>query len=77
MAHTIDSVLEESKREVREKHKGDNMKYVYGALELSVIISVLIMGWVIITGEHDLIIKIVAVPAVVWALCRLVIQFSK
>ena len=77
MANTIDSVLEESKREVREKHKGENMRYVNGVIELAVIASSLAMAWIVVTTVDNSYTQLIVVPAVVWALYRSVVQFAK
>lgn len=77
MAHTIDSVLEESKREIKEKHKGEEMNYLQGAVEVIVIVSVLVMAWLVVNTVDNLYTQMVAIPAVLWAGYRLVIQFAK
>ena len=58
--------------------KTNNIKSVIiGIMELFVIVSIAFMSFVVITGMQDTIAKLIALPAILWAVYKMIIKFTK
>ena len=71
-----------AKTTVKDTNKGikktNNIKSVIiGIMELFVIVSIAFMSFVVITGIQDMIAKLITLPAILWAVYKMIIKFTK
>lgn len=50
---------------------------IVGALELFVVCSIGFMSFIVITGLEDVVSKLLTIPALVWAVMKLVTKFTR